>query len=167
MRTVSLFALTGAATIASPAMADTMTIDITIPRMKVAEYHKPYVAVWLEGADGKARTLSVWYDKDQRAGEGRKWLSDMRTWWRKAGRSASIDGVSGATRAPGPQKLTVPAAALRGLPAGEYQLRIEAAREVGGREVVTLPVKLGAKAPSTARASGKTELGAITANIRP
>ncbi|CCA92018.1 DUF2271 domain-containing protein [Novosphingobium sp. PP1Y] len=167
MRKTSLFALTGAATIASPAMADTMTVDITIPRMSVAEYHRPYVAVWLEGEGGKVRTLSVWYDKDKRGGEGKKWLNEMRTWWRKAGRSASIDGVSGATRAPGPQKLSIPAAALRGLPAGNYQLVVEAAREVGGREVVKLPVSLGGKSASTARASGKTELGSVAATIKP
>ncbi|MCT2398437.1 DUF2271 domain-containing protein [Novosphingobium mangrovi (ex Huang et al. 2023)] len=171
MRTTSLFVLTGSATVAataaSPALADTITIDITIPRLAVAEYHRPYVAVWLEGPGGTARTLSVWYDKDKRGGEGRKWLSDMRTWWRKAGRSASIDGVSGATRAPGPQTLSIPASALRGLPAGQYQLCVEAAREVGGREVVKLPVTLGGAKVAKARASGKSELGTIVSTVTP
>ena len=169
MRHTSLLALTGVAiTLPTAASADSMTIDITIPRKSVAEYHRPYVAIWLEPADGgSARTLNVWYDHDMRGGEGTKWLSEMRTWWRRAGRSAKLDGVTGATRAPGAQKLAVPASALRGLGAGQYVLKVEASREVGGREVVSIPVTLGGKAASTKRASGKTELGAVVATIKP
>ncbi|PEQ14346.1 hypothetical protein B2G71_01740 [Novosphingobium sp. PC22D] len=168
MRKTSFIAMTGAAAVSSPALADSMAIDITIPQLKVAEYHRPYVAVWLEPASGGAiRTLAVWYDHDMRGGEGAKWLSDMRTWWRKGGRSAKLDGVTGATKAPGPQKLTVPASALRGLAAGDYKLSIEAAREVGGREVVSVPVTLGSKSATTKRTAGKSELGAVAVSIKP
>lgn len=168
MRFAYLPAIAGAASFAAPAAADTIDLNITIPRLSVAEYHRPYVAVWLEKPGTPAiRTLAVWYDHDMRAGEGRKWLSDMRTWWRKGGRSANIDGVTGATKAPGPQRLSVPATALKGLAPGEYRLFIEAAREVGGREIVQLPITIGAKRPATARAAGKTELGAVTATIKP
>ena len=39
------------------------TVSVTIPRLNVAEYHRPYVAGWLEPAGGgPARTLFVWYD---------------------------------------------------------------------------------------------------------
>ena len=74
-----------------------------------------------------------------------KWLKDMRQWWRRIGRETDmpLDGVSGAT-APGRH----PRSALRrGAPApfaalkpGAYELVVEAAREVGGREVVRLPL---------------------------
>lgn len=168
MRPTSLLALTSVATLATPAAADTITIDITIPRLSVAEYHRPYVAVWLEKPGSrKIRTLAVWYDHDMRGNEGRKWLTDLRTWWRKGGRSASIDGVTGATRAPGQQRLTIPATALRGLTAGQYQLVVEAAREVGGREIVKLPVLLGRSKPGNARAKGKSELGTVSATVKP
>ena len=168
MRFAYLPAIAGAASFAAPAAADTIDLNITIPRLNVAEYHRPYVAVWLEKpGTPEIRTLSVWWDHDMRAGEGRKWLSDLRTWWRKGGRSASIDGVTGATKAPGPQRVTIPASALKGLAAGEYRLFVEAAREVGGREIVQLPVTIGAKRPATASAAGKTELGAVTATIKP
>ncbi|WP_260929566.1 DUF2271 domain-containing protein [Novosphingobium sp. 9] len=169
MRKTSLLVLTGAATtIAAPAMADTIDLTVTLPRPSVAEYHRPYVAIWLEGATGQPfKTLAVWYDSDNREGHGTKWLSDMRTWWRKGGRSAQIDGISGATRAPGPQKLTIPAAALRGLPGGQYKLTVEAARESGGRESVTVPVTLGGKRPATTSAKGATELGTVTASVKP
>jgi hypothetical protein len=169
MRYLPLIALSGAAvTVPGTAMADQMTIDITIPRQSVAEYHRPYVAIWLEPANGGApRTLNVWYDHDMGGDHGAKWLSEMRTWWRKAGRSAKLDGISGATRAPGPQTLSVSPSALRGLSAGDYVLKVEASREVGGREVVSVPIKLGGRTPVTKRGGGKSELGAVAVTVKP
>ena len=53
---------------ATPAIAGTVTV--TIPRINVAEYHVPYVAVWIEPkAGGPARTLALWYDVDKRGAE--------------------------------------------------------------------------------------------------
>jgi len=142
---------------AAPASAS--TISITIPRLDVAEYHRPYVAAWVEpAAGGDARTLAVWYDiKKGGAEPGTKWLHDLRSWWRKGGRSLKLpaDGVSGATRAPGTHKVAVPS----DLKPGQYTLYVEAARETGGREIISMPLTIPAKA---AAASGKTELGAIT-----
>ena len=52
MRT-SAFLLTGAvATL--PMAADAATVTITIPRLNVAEYHRPYVAIWVEREGQKA-----------------------------------------------------------------------------------------------------------------
>jgi len=142
---------------AAPASAG--TVSITIPQLKVAEYHRPYVAAWVEPAGGGAsRTLFVWYDiKKTGAEPGTKWLADLRTWWRKGGRSLKqpTDGISGATRAPGTHKVALPA----NLKPGQYTLYVEAAREAGGREIVSLPLAIPA---STGSASGKTELGAVT-----
>jgi hypothetical protein len=46
---------------------------------------------------------------------------------------------------------------------GTYVLNVEAARETGGRELVTLPLTV----PNpNARAAGKSELGAITLSAR-
>lgn len=141
--------------IAAPAAAGTVTV--TIPRLNVAEYHRPYVAVWLEpAAGGPARTLAVWYDVKKGGNEpGTKWLSDLRTWWRKSGRSMKLpaNGVSGATRAPGLQVITIPG----DIKPGQYVLHVEAARETGGREIVSTPVTL----PGAARGTGKGELGAV------
>ncbi|PXW77663.1 hypothetical protein C7451_104158 [Blastomonas natatoria] len=147
--------------VAAPATAGTVTV--TIPRINVAEYHVPYVAVWIEPkAGGPARTLAVWYDVDKRGNEpGTKWLADLRTWWRKGGRSLNLpaDGVSGATRAPGAHRIAIPA----NVKPGEYTLFVEAAREEGGRELVSVPLSIPARA---GKASGKTELGAVTVTAR-
>ena len=44
---------------------------------------------------------------------------------------------------------------------------IEAAREEGGTETVSIPFSLPVKAKSEASASGKSELGEITLTITP
>lgn len=145
-----------AGAIAAPATAG--TVSVTIPRLNVAEYHRPYVAAWVEpAAGGAARTLFVWYDVKKKGAEpGTKWLADLRSWWRKGGRSLKLpaDGVSGATRAPG--SYTVP---LPNLPAGQYVLKVEAARETGGRELVSVPLTIPGRRGS---ATGAHELATIT-----
>lgn len=154
---------------AAPALAADLRVDLEIPRLQVAEYHAPYVAIWIEGADQAAvGTLSIWYDVAKRNNEGQNWLSDVRTWWRKSGRTLTLpaDGVSGATRAPGRHSVTFTAdnPLLRSLPAGQYTLAIEAARELGGREVVRVPFNWNGQAAS-ASGQGTSELGAITVAV--
>lgn len=154
---------------AAPALAADLRVDIEIPRLQVAEYHAPYVAVWIERPDQTAvATLSIWYDVAKRNNEGQTWLADVRTWWRKIGRSMTLpaDGVSGATRAPGRHSVTFRAdnAALRGLAPGQYTIAVEAARELGGREVVRVPIQWNGQAV-TASGQGTTELGAISVAV--
>lgn len=148
--------------IAVPAAAQTLTVSI--PRIPVAEYHKPYVAAWLEpAAGGPIRTVALWYQqtKSDKNEPGTKWLSDLRTWWRKGGRSLKLpaDGVSGATRAPGAHRIPLP----RDLKPGAYVLHVEAARENGGREYIKLPLNVPVRAGS---AKGTSELGAVTVTVR-
>lgn len=164
--TIGLGAVLGAPALA----ADPATMDVTIniPRLKVAEYHKPYVAIWVEKAGAKAKTVAVWYDYDMKANEGTKWLRDVRQWWRAAGRSMTFpaNGITGATRAPGAHKLSFSRAQLGAAAPGQYMLVIEAAREVGGREFLRIPFTWPAKAGAGGRAAGKTELGAVSVAFR-
>lgn len=154
------FALIGGV-IAAPASASTVTV--TIPKQDVAEYHRPYVAMWVEPVGGgAARTVALWYETKKTGKDaGTKYLADLRAWWRKGGRSMTVpaDGVSGATRAPGQYSVKLP----DNLKPGQYVLNVEAARETGGRELVTLPLTIPAP---NARAAGKSELGAITLSAR-
>jgi len=93
----------------------------------------------------------------------------MRQWWRKAGRAMSFpaDGITSATRAPGPQKLVFSGAKseLSKLKPGEYTLVVEAAREVGGHEAVRVPFTWG-KPGKTATAKGTAELGAVSVTVK-
>jgi hypothetical protein len=160
------------ALLGSPVWAADLNVKVEIPRLTVAEYHRPYVALWLERADQSvAANLAVWYDLQAKNNEGTKWLKDIRQWWRKSGRELQmpVDGLSGATRAPGEHALNLASAkaALGQLPAGEYQLVVEAAREVGGRELVRVPFTWPPKAPQTLKAQGSSELGTVTLDLKP
>ncbi|RZI75449.1 MAG: DUF2271 domain-containing protein [Variovorax sp.] len=160
----------------APALAAGLGVSIEIPRLNVSEYHRPYVAAWIERADNTlATTLSVWYDVRTKTnnpeGEGTKWLKDMRQWWRRGGRELAVpvDGVTGATKPAGTHQLnfTEGSAALPKLAPGSYKLVVEAAREVGGREVVSIPFQWPPTAAAQPVASGKEELGAIKLELKP
>ena len=153
-------------------MASDIDIKIELPTLNVAEYHNPYVAVWLQAPDKKIQNLSVWYQlesRGQKSEKGEEWLKDMRQWWRAIGRSSDmpIDGVSGATRKPGVYELhfTQGQTPLDKLSKGEYVLMIEAAREVGGREVVKIPFSWPVKEKTELSAKGKKELGEVRLSI--
>ena len=171
--------LTAALLLATSVQAADFNIQVTIPDIKSNEYHRPYVAIWVEPADAKAdvpgtpATLAVWYDVRVADGDskGTKWLKDMRQWWRRAGRNLDmpVDGVSGATRPSGVQTLSFTAGSgpLPNLPAGSYKLMVEAAREVGGREVLSVPFDWPPKAAAQAQAQGSSELGAVRVTLKP
>jgi len=157
--------------LSSGALAADLSVKFELPQMNVAEYHKPYVAIWIERADQSvASTLAVLYDVKKKDNAGEKWVKDMRTWWRKAGRETTLpmDGVSGATRAAGSHTMSFGPArtGIDKLPAGDYKLVIEAAREAGGRELVRVPFTLPAKGKVAASANGKEELGAVSIEIK-
>lgn len=155
----------------SQAQAAELAVQVEIPRLNVAEYHRPYVAVWLEGEGREVHNLAVWYELKMKNGEGTKWLKDLRQWWRKSGRELSfpVDGMTSATRAPGKHRLSFSShdAVLSGLPAGNYRLLVEASREVGGREVLSLPFSWPPKQAVQHQAQGKEELGAVVLELKP
>lgn len=160
------------ALLASPLMAAELEIEIEIPRLQVAEYHRPYVAVWIERPDqSHVANLAVWYDLKLADKEGEKWLKDMRQWWRRSGRSLEmpVDGVSGATRAVGKHSLRFSDqdAAFRDLPAGEYRVVVEAAREVGGRELQRVPFQWPIAKPDIQTVQGSSELGSLSLTLKP
>lgn len=163
-------ALAASLLVALPARAENpaeLTVKLQIPRLQVAEYHRPYVAIWIEGEDQSiARHLAVWYQADQHKEDGAQWLKDLRQWWRRGGRAQSlpIDGVTGATRPAGEHTLKFSTA---GLPPGSYNLAVEAVREVGGRELLRLAFTLPATKLQQAQAQGRSELGTVSLQVAP
>jgi hypothetical protein len=156
--------------LSSWAVGAELSVRFELPQLQVAEYHRPYVAMWIERADQSvAGTLAVLYDVKKKDDAGLKWVKDLRTWWRKAGREVQLpmDGVSGATRAAGQHTISFAANrhGIDKLPAGDYKLVVEAAREAGGRELVRVPFTLPAKGKVSAAAKGKEELGAVSLQI--
>ncbi|ODU47912.1 DUF2271 domain-containing protein [uncultured Aquimonas sp.] len=149
-----------------------LSIEVEIPRLDVAEYHRPYVAAWLESPDGQvAAQLSVWYDIGMRDNEGTKWLKDLRQWWRRGGRDLDmpVDGLSAATRPVGrhPLKFDSTQPPLAGLAAGDYRLMVEASREVGGRELLQIDFQWPPTQAVELSANGERELGALSLKLKP
>ncbi len=170
MRAFLSITMSGAMTM--PVLAAEMNVSVEIPKLNVAEYHRPYVAIWLEKSDQTfVGNLAVWYDVKLKNNEGTKWLKDMRQWWRKSGRELDmpVDGLSSATRAPGEHKLSIPLdkLPLKDLAAGEYQLVVEAAREVGGRELLRVPFQWPAKTEQNLKIKGEHELGTVALDLKP
>ncbi len=168
----TFFMLIGLALI-SPLAAAELKLTVEIPPQAVAEYHRPYTAVWIERADHTvAAQLAVLYaQKDSKEGAGSKWLPELRQWWRRGGRELTlpVDGVTGATRPAGQYQFHFVSGRppLGALAAGQYTLVVEAAREVGGREVVRVPFDWPASTTQHLDARGSSELGAITVDINP
>lgn len=162
---------------ALPASAAQLELSVQIPPLDVTEYHRPYVAVWVEREDRSvAAQLSVWYQTQRKgpaggtAESGTKWLPDLRQWWRRGGRDLAmpVDGLSGATKPVGTHDASYGhGSPLATLPPGRYRLVVEAAREDGGRELVDLPFDWPAKTAVSHEARGKSELGAIRLAIQP
>ncbi|WP_421994490.1 DUF2271 domain-containing protein [Roseococcus sp.] len=155
----------------APAAGAELRVSIELPQLSVAEYHRPYLAAWLENRRQEpVASLSVWYDTRMRNEHGQRWLKDLRQWWRRTGNAMTLpaDGVSGATRAPGRHQLVIDAAnpRLAALPPGEYSLVVEVAREAGGREMVRVPLQWPPTGPATS-ASGSSELGVVAVSSRP
>lgn len=168
-----------------PAQAAQLDVSVQIPQLDVAEYHRPYVAVWVEREDRSvAAQLSVWYQvkrsgpgggppavgADGKPQSGTKWLPDLRQWWRRGGRDIAMpaDGLSSATKPVGTHEQSFgDKSPLAALPPGRYKLVVEAAREDGGRELVDLAFDWPAKSATTLDASGKSELGAIRVAVKP
>ena len=173
MRVTLTIALSGLLATAPAAYAASLDVNVEVRKLNVAEYHRPYVAVWIEDADQKvAANLSVWYQQTSNSeGHGTKWLPDLRQWWRKSGRSLKVpvDGVTGPTKPVGKHALSFSDKQhLARLAPGQYTLVVEAAREVGGRELLKIPFTWPAKgAPQSGKAQGATELGAVTLTVKP
>ncbi|HET9474676.1 MAG TPA: DUF2271 domain-containing protein [Steroidobacteraceae bacterium] len=163
-----LLSLVFAAAAGGAGAAD-LSLKVEIPNLPVAEYHRPYVAIWIEAPDQTiAANLAVWY---QLRGDHTKWLPDLRQWWRRGGRDLKVpvDGLTGATRPVGQHLLKFDAASapLAKLAPGNYALVVEAVREVGGREAVRIPFEWPIKAAKRESVQGTKELGAVALTLNP
>ena len=163
-----------AALFGAPALAAGLAASIEVPRLNTSEYHRPYVAAWIERADNSvAATVAVWYDVRTRTnnpeGEGTKWLKDLRQWWRRTGRDLEmpIDGITGATKPAGKHPINLADATTAKLAPGAYKFVVEAAREVGGREVVSIPFQWPPTKAEQPVTSGSSELGEIKLELKP
>lgn len=146
-------------------IAETVEVTLTVPEIDTNPYHRPYVAVWVETLEREGvHTIAVWHEQDE-------WLRDMRQWWRKLGRKTqpSYDAVTGATRKPGDYSVSWDLKSVDGntIPAGEYYISVEAAREEGGRGYLRQKVVLGENKKQEYSQQGEIELGSFIVRVIP
>ncbi len=139
--------------------ADTLYIALELPKPEHGQYHRPYVAVWIEDAQEQpVKLIALWQEKPD-------WIKDLRRFWLKIGRSDQtlVDARTGATKGPGKYKLSWDGDNNAGeaVVAGQYLLVVEAAREHGGRNLVKQAFKWDGSAVDLQVKAG-SEMGAIT-----
>lgn len=148
-----------------------MIIDIEINQPEGRRYNRPYVAVWVEDADGKpVRTLSLWVNT---SGRGPRWIRDLRRWFRGEQDRRAVDGgdlvatISSATRRSGEYSLVWNGRDDAGRPVdlGSYFVCIEAAREHGTYQLMRGEYTFAAK-PFAAEMEGNVEIRKATVGYR-
>lgn len=139
-------------------------INYEIPNQSVAEYRKPYLALWISDSAGKpVKHLRL-------LGDNSRWLRELKLWWRRQGRldDGLVDAISGATEKPASYQLEWDGRDDFGKPLakGNYELHVEAAREHGDHELVNIPFTLNSQRFQL-QDKGKTELGKISLSFNP
>lgn len=158
---LALCALIAINSSAFAAATEPVQITLELPKVTADNYHRPYLAVWLESPDRQAvATLALWKHKE-------KWLPELRQWWRKVGRqdNKAIDAISGATHNPGSYQINWNGLDNQHKPiaAGAYVVHIEVSRENGGREYIHQAITLGENGLFALK--GTSEIGAVTINV--
>ncbi len=157
--------LDGRATVAGDTPAWQIEYEIPQPAQR-ERYRQPYLALWIERLDGSpVRQLHV-------LGDRARWLNELPRWWRQYGRGDAAGALALArpTRAPGHYSLAWDGRDDLGrtVAPGKYVLRIEAAREHGGREDLSLTFDTsGALAGAGQSVAGRSEVGALVLRRLP
>jgi hypothetical protein len=148
-----------------------LAVDLEIAPQEGFRYHRPYVAVWIEDANGRpVRTLSAWVNT---SGRGPRYIRELRRWFsmereqEEAGGPDLITTVSSATRLPGQYTVTWNGRDDRGnvVDQGNYRVLIEAAREHGSYQLMQQDLALGAK-PVAADLGSNEEIGRARVEYR-
>lgn len=136
-----------------------LVIDYQVPALESERYHAPYLALWIAREDGSpVRQLLV-------LGERSRYLQDLPQWWRRYGRDdlPAIQGIARPTRMPGRYSVAWDGRDDLGqaLTPGVYRLQVEAARQGGGHEFLSVPVDTGQRTGVPVRAQGRSEIGTL------
>jgi hypothetical protein len=144
-----------------------LAIDVELPQPGEFRYRRPYVAVWIEGADHyPVRTLALWYDKARYLPELRDWNRDDQLRY-GAEHTDITSTVASATRSPGKYSLKWDGRDNQGklVKPGKYTVCIEAAREHGGSQMLRQEIDFNGVAQQHALPAG-SELGPVTLDYR-
>ncbi|HBE69739.1 MAG TPA: hypothetical protein DDW52_16460, partial [Planctomycetaceae bacterium] len=142
-------------------------------RPKGSRYRRPYVAIWLEDAEGfPVKTAILWIQTEQ---PGPRWHRDLTRWYRnnrmrKAVEKEKLIGtISSATRGAGEYQAVFDGTDNAGkkLPSGTYTLCLEVAREHGTYQLIREKVKLDGSAIAKQELKGNIEMSKVAYQYLP
>ena len=149
-----------------------VNFEINRPEAEGGRYRRPYVAVWVEDKDGNSvRTLTLWVSM---GGAGPfQWLPDLKRWYasdqerKRRGKKDLFFTISRPTRPPGKYKVIWDGRDDQGnvVPAGEYTIFVEAAREHGTYQSIRKQVTLSDQ-PFTEELKGNVEIRSASIEYR-
>jgi hypothetical protein len=149
-----------------------INFEINQPNNAGRRYRRPYVAIWVENKDGfPIRNLTLWVSM---GGSGPfQWLPDLKRWYKADQARKEVENkdliftMARPTRPPGKYKVIWDGKDDHGkpVPAGEYTLLIDAAREHGTYQSIRKPLTLGDK-PQTEILKGNVEIKAASIEYR-
>ncbi len=135
-------------------------------------YRRPYVVVWVEDAKGNlVRTLSLWVSM---GGAGPfQWMPDLKRWYaadtdrKLRDKKELFYSLARPTRPPGKYRVIWDGKDnfKKPLPAGEYTITIEAAREHGTYQEIRKKVAVG-ETPFTEELKGNVEIRSASIEYR-
>jgi len=144
-------------------------INFEIALIAGTRVRRPFLAVWIEDADGKpVRNLNVWFNKD-------RWIPDLKQWYRhyaeafKAPDGQFKASVSSATRSPGKYTLKWDGKDDKGADTkpGKYTIVIEAVREHGTYQVMKQEIEIKKKpSQQSINLAGNVEISAASVELR-
>ena len=141
-----------------------LAVNLTLAQASGFRYNRPYVAVYIEDAQGNpVRTLSLWAETNRHA----RYISELRRWFSES--SDLIATVSSPTRNPGSYSLVWDGKTDAGkqAPQGQYFVCVEAAREHGPYGLVRQAVTLGtAPLKKALDSSVNPDLGSVSVDYR-
>ncbi len=151
-----------------------LTVKFTLNRAQNGgPYRRPYVAIWLEDADGyPVKTALLWMLTDQ---PGPKWHRDLTRWYRndrtrkELEKTDLIGTISGATRGPGAYEAHFDGTDNAGkpLPNGKYFLCLESAREHGKYQIIRTEIELQGEAIAQQELKESTEMSKVSYEYVP
>jgi hypothetical protein len=149
-----------------------VNFEINRPEDGGRRYRRPYVAVWVEDAEGfPVRNLLLWVSM---GGSGPfEWLPDLKRWYRadqarkKVDKTDMVQAMARPTRPPGKYSVAWDGKDNKGkpLPPGEYTINIESAREHGTYQSIRKKVKIE-RSPFAEELQGNVEIRSASVAYR-
>ena len=153
-----------------PAVVGEMVVSFTYSRVGPGKIESPYVAVWIEDAEGELlETIALFYEQTRR---GLRWIDHLDRWFARDAARIATGGldvartISSATRPPGEYAVTWDGTASGvAVVAGEYFICIESTREDGPYSLIREPLTLaGALAPTPLPDEGELSAASVQIN---